>query len=343
MQAHINFVSWAPHVLLESIAAGMVKAATPTVVAKVFDQYLSFIALEDSLFTLALEDSYVQLNDNQASESQLEAAVAAVVEGLFSVCATLSVVPRIRCAPGGLAEHVSRALGGKIVEHLKGKGTGLFMGSVAAPSIGGRPLLCIFDRNFDLTPMVEHPFTYKALVHDCLGMHLNKVEITQAGAAGAPTKALSIEITEDDAFWQQNGHRQFGAVAEEMDIQVSSKSSLFGFCQLVSIFVLLNSKTILFTAVVRLQQLISHIPVSSNLSRNFLRENVYISSHVQLPACFSGVFMLLYQWACPIVSAVPSKASAQGLDPLDASALLCRQSTSKLLEGAYANRWDCPE
>lgn len=220
MQAHINFVSWAPRALLENIAAGMVKASTPTVVAKVFDQYLSFIALENSLFTLALEDSYVQLNDNQASEAQLEAAVSAVVEGLFSVCATLSVVPRIRCAPGGLAEHVSRALGSKVVEHLKGKGTGLFMGSLAAPASSGRPLLCIFDRNFDLTPMAEHPFTYKALVHDCLGMHLNKVELTQAGTGGAPSKALSIEITEDDVFWQQNGHQEFGSVAAEMDTQV---------------------------------------------------------------------------------------------------------------------------
>lgn len=213
-------MSSAPTALLEYIAAGMVKAATPTVVAKVFDQYLSFIALENSFFTLALEDSYVQLNDNRASEAQLAAAVSAVVEGLFSVCATLSVVPRIRCAPGGLAEHVSRALASRIVEHVKGKGSGLFMGSLAAPSSSGRPLLCIFDRNFDLTPMVEHPLTYKALVHDCLGMHLNKVEITHTGSTSGPSKSLSIEITEDDIFWQQNGHQEFGPVAAEIDLQV---------------------------------------------------------------------------------------------------------------------------
>ena len=224
LQAHINFVAGSKPSLLERIAEGMVKAATPTVVAKVFDQHLSFIALEQNLFTLALEDSYVQLNDSKATEQQLEAAVAAVVDGLFSVCATLSVVPKIRCAPGGLAEHVSRALSKKLVEQLAGKGAGLLLGGAGAPASARRPLLCMFDRNFDLTPMAEQPFTYKTLVHDCLGMHLNKVEIEQGGTAGTPPKALSIEITADDAFWQQNGHQEFGAVAAEMDSQVSPLS-----------------------------------------------------------------------------------------------------------------------
>lgn len=219
MQAHINFVASCTPSLLERIAEGMVQAATPTVVAKVFDQHLSFIALEQNLFTLALEDSYVQLNDSKATEQQLEKAVAAVVDGLFSVCATLSVVPKIRCAPGGLAEHVSRALSKKLVSQLTGAGAGLLLGGAGAPS-ARRPLLCLFDRNFDLTPMAEQPFTYKTLVHDCLGMHLNKVEIEQGGSAGASPKSISIEITADDAFWQQNGHQEFGTVAAEMDSQV---------------------------------------------------------------------------------------------------------------------------
>jgi sec1 family domain-containing protein 1 len=225
--------------LLERIAAGMVQAATPTVVAKVFDQHLSFIALEQNLFTLALEDSYVQLNDSKASEQQLEAAVAAVVDGLFSVCATLSVVPKIRCAPGGLAEHVSRALSKKLASQLSGKGAGLLLGGVGVSGSARRPLLCLFDRNFDLTPMAEQPFTYKTLVHDCLGMHLNKVEIEQGGTAGTPQKTLSIEITADDAFWQQNGHQEFGAVAAEMDSQVQPSHCawcIFAFGSIAALF-----------------------------------------------------------------------------------------------------------
>ena len=174
----MNFAAWAPRPILERLAEGTVKAATTCTVAKVFDQHLNFIALESTLFTLALRDSYVQLNDNTATESQVSTAVNDVAEGLYGVCVTLGAIPVIRCAAGGLAEAVARALSGKIAAQLKGHGAALFT-EAAPPALvgggsGGRPLLCIFDRNFDLTPMVEQPFTYKALVHDCLGLSLNK-------------------------------------------------------------------------------------------------------------------------------------------------------------------------
>jgi hypothetical protein len=38
----------------------------------VFDQYLSFIALEPSLFSLGLPNSYLELNDPAARDSQIE-------------------------------------------------------------------------------------------------------------------------------------------------------------------------------------------------------------------------------------------------------------------------------
>ena len=223
MQAHVNFVSWAPREVLETLAAGTVKAAATATVARVFDQYLSFIALEADLFTLSLADSYVHLNDNTASEAAVAAAVSDVVEGLFSVCVTLAAVPRIRCVPGGLAEAVARALSAKIAGHLRGRGPSLFADAQSFMAAAARPLLCLFDRNFDLTPMVEQPFTYKALVHDCQGLALNKVELEQGGGgeggAGAGRK-VTVEIGDDDAFWQQNGHQEFGIVASSIDEQV---------------------------------------------------------------------------------------------------------------------------
>lgn len=64
---------------------------------QVFDQYLSFVSLESGLFTLGLPTSYLDLNDPGARDTQVEAAVAAVVDGLFSMLVTAGVVPIIRC------------------------------------------------------------------------------------------------------------------------------------------------------------------------------------------------------------------------------------------------------
>ena len=41
-------------------------------VAKVFDQYLSFLALEGRLFSLGLRDTYLQLNDPKAQDTQVQ-------------------------------------------------------------------------------------------------------------------------------------------------------------------------------------------------------------------------------------------------------------------------------
>ena len=77
--------------------AGCVRTGCSQRIAKVFDQYLSFIALEGRLFSLGLRETYLQLNDPRAQDTQVQAASEALVEGLFSVLVTLGVVPIIRC------------------------------------------------------------------------------------------------------------------------------------------------------------------------------------------------------------------------------------------------------
>jgi hypothetical protein len=44
----------------------------------------------------------------------LQAAVTAIVDGLFCACVTLGVVPIIRCPTGGAAEHVAGLLDQKL-------------------------------------------------------------------------------------------------------------------------------------------------------------------------------------------------------------------------------------
>ena len=57
---------------LRCVIAGLVQANCPQRIAKVHDQYLSFTALEARLFSLGLPDTYLQLNDPKAQDTQIQ-------------------------------------------------------------------------------------------------------------------------------------------------------------------------------------------------------------------------------------------------------------------------------
>lgn len=93
-----------------------------------------------------------------------QAVVNQIVDGLFSVLVTLGVVPIIRCPKGGAAEHVAAALESKLRDHLRARSNLFSEGSTALSATLSRPLLVIFDRNFDLSVMLQHCWSYKPLV-----------------------------------------------------------------------------------------------------------------------------------------------------------------------------------
>eukprot|EP01025_Chloroclados_australasicus_P065288 TRINITY_DN8904_c0_g1_i2.p1 TRINITY_DN8904_c0_g1~~TRINITY_DN8904_c0_g1_i2.p1 ORF type:complete len:501 (-),score=62.95 TRINITY_DN8904_c0_g1_i2:656-2158(-) len=177
---------------------------------KIFDQYAGFISLEGSLFSLGLRNCYVELNDNTAGEEQIMSAVNKVVDGLLSVLATLGVVPVIRCPSGGLAEHVAQRLDQKLKDHLKLRNS-IFQdqGGPLGASLS-RPLLVLFDRNFELSAALQHTWTYKPLVQDVLGLKLNKIDLPE-------TQQKTFDVDDEDFFWQAHGGKAFPEIASEVD------------------------------------------------------------------------------------------------------------------------------
>ena len=69
---HLNLALACPRQLLETLASNTVASQCVQRIAKVYDQYLSFVALEAGLFSLGLPDIYIQLNDPQAQDTQIE-------------------------------------------------------------------------------------------------------------------------------------------------------------------------------------------------------------------------------------------------------------------------------
>ncbi|KAK4759846.1 hypothetical protein SAY87_022977 [Trapa incisa] len=212
---HLNFSFSIPRPLLEDLASGTLNSDSIQRISKVHDQYLEFITLENNLFSLAQSLCYVQLNDPSAGDRDIEEIVERIVSGLFSVLATLAVVPIIRCPRGGPAEMVATALDQKLRDHLLSKNNlftegGGFMGAFQ------RPILCLFDRNFELAVGIQHDFRYRPLVHDVLGLKLNRLAVQ-----GEKGGMKSFELDSSDPFWEANSSLEFPEVAVEIENQLN--------------------------------------------------------------------------------------------------------------------------
>ncbi|EPB73114.1 Sec1 family protein [Ancylostoma ceylanicum] len=173
---YINLISPLSRARLENLASAAVQGGTVGQVQKIVDQYLNFISLEDDLFVLRRYSenspmSYFAINDPSTSDDQMAALIDSVADGLFSVCATMGIVPIIRCPKDNAAEHVAKRLDQKLRDNLRDARNNLFtVESVRAGQLNAsRPLLLIADRSADLATMLHHTWTYQALIHDVLG------------------------------------------------------------------------------------------------------------------------------------------------------------------------------
>ncbi|CAA0827734.1 SEC1 family transport protein SLY1 [Striga hermonthica] len=212
---HLNFSSSIPRPLLEDLATGTINSDSIQRIAKVHDQYLEFVTLEDNFFSLANKNCYVQLNDPSAGDKEIEEIIEKIVAGLFCVLATLAVVPIIRCPRGGPAEMVASLLDQRLRDHLLAKNN-LFNEGGNFTSTFQRPILCLFDRNFELSVAIQHDFRYKPLVHDILGLRLNRLNVK-----GEKGGMKSFELDSSDPFWTANGSLEFPEVAVEIETQLS--------------------------------------------------------------------------------------------------------------------------
>ena len=236
---HLNFSTHVPRPLIERLASSVTTTGAAARIARVYDQHSQFISLEQGLFTLGLPLTYLQLNDPGARDSAIEAAVSGVVEGLFCALATLGVVPIIRCPSGGAAEHVAAKLDARLRDALRDR-VNVFSegaGSGLAASLQ-RPLLCLFDRTFELSVALQHTWTYKPLVQDILGMKLNRIDLPTSSSsssassvtgAAPPLSSLHSKTYEvddvGDFFWKSHGREQFPKIAEQVESELSKYKS----------------------------------------------------------------------------------------------------------------------
>ncbi|ULT99914.1 hypothetical protein L3Y34_000880 [Caenorhabditis briggsae] len=230
---YCNFISPLARPRLESLASAAVHGGAVAQVQKVVDQYLNFISLEDDLFVLRRYNenstfSYFSMNSPGTSEVTVNAMLDSVADGLFAVCATMGIVPIIRCPKGNAAEMVAKRLDQKLRDNLRDSRNNLFtmdgvrMGLLQTT----RPLMVIGDRGADLATMLHHTWTYQALMHDVLELDQNRVTITNSGKK----KEYDMGTGGTDKLWKNHKGSAFPAVAEavqgDLDAYRSSEEEI---------------------------------------------------------------------------------------------------------------------
>lgn len=164
---YVNFTSILPRALLEDFAAAVAQSNSIEFVEQVYDQYLDFVVLEPTLFSLLpppstaslpqstkrIQDAqpspspstsktiYEMLNDPKATESDVEEVVDRVALGLMNVIATLGQVPIIRCPRGNAAEMVAHKLDARLRDQVHSRTPNAFNDTSSSSSFS-RPGEC---------------------------------------------------------------------------------------------------------------------------------------------------------------------------------------------------------
>ncbi|KAG0312211.1 Vesicle trafficking between the ER and Golgi [Dissophora globulifera] len=214
---YINFSSVIPRPLMEELAASTIPSGSSGQIQQVYDQYLNFICTEPNMFSLNDRQSYLALNDPTAPETAIEGSIDKAASALFSVLATMGVIPIIRCPRRGAAEMLAKKLDSRLRDHVMNSRNNLFSDSNTMNF--QRPVLVILDRNMDLVPILSHSWTYQALVHDVMDMKLNEI-VVQTEENGRTVKK-KYDIEAKDFFWNKNASAPFPQVAEEIDSELT--------------------------------------------------------------------------------------------------------------------------
>ncbi|CAA84704.4 Sec1 family domain-containing protein 1 [Caenorhabditis elegans] len=216
---YCNFISPLARPRLESLASAAVHGGAVSQVQKVVDQYLNFISLEDDLFVLRRYSenstfSYHAMNSPGTSDVAVNAMLDSIADGLFAVCATMGIVPIIRCPKGNAAEMVAKKLDQKLRDNLRDSRNNLFtMDGVRMGLLQtSRPLLVIGDRSADLATMLHHTWTYQALMHDVLELDQNRVTISTSSTG--KKKDYDMATGGSDKLWNNHKGSAFPTVAE---------------------------------------------------------------------------------------------------------------------------------
>jgi vacuolar protein sorting-associated protein 45 len=201
---HLIFSNRLPSSALESLAAADIHEA----VGSVLEMYADFYPLSSTSFSL--NSPKLMLTPKQSTWAARSGhGLKRHVDGLASyLLASRRVPPCIRYVhKSGLAGEVASEL----VRRITKADSQVF--SFRVPQEGRGTVLLVLDRKDDpVTPLLSQ-WTYEAMVHELLGIHKGRVDLSKA--PGVKKDLQEVELTErTDSFFAQRRFDNFGDLSE---------------------------------------------------------------------------------------------------------------------------------
>ncbi|KAF7684688.1 SEC1 family transport protein SLY1 [Astathelohania contejeani] len=189
---YLHLCSSIPRKYLENIAYSLSEIGRGYDIRSVQDGFVDFVSLQDSLFSFEIKDSFFMLQQKN------EILTNKISENLFSVFATLGESPFVidRSNVQGLCDRFNARV----------EDTGLIKTGRK------RPLLILLNRELDMLTPFEHVWSYNALIHDILGMKLNRIKWR-----GEDGEIHDFDMDTEDPFWIANQGAHFPVVAEKAE------------------------------------------------------------------------------------------------------------------------------
>lgn len=193
------------HIFFSNIVSGDIlaklgKADEHDLIMQVHEYYADYMAVNEEFFHLGIENSLV-LSSPHARSINGAAIYDRNVSGVLSVLLSLKRCPSVIRYQG--SSELARRLAGDIVAQIN-KEDSLFDFRRQEG-----PLLLVLDRRDDpVTPLLTQ-WTYQAMVHELLGLNMNRVVLRGAPNISKELEEVVLSPTQDDFFAKQR-HANFG-------------------------------------------------------------------------------------------------------------------------------------
>ncbi|GAW80040.1 vesicle transport-related protein [Plasmodium gonderi] len=220
---YINFLSYVCEENLTYFANECVKNNIASYVSKITDRYIKFVSLSSNTFSLNIPNCFSILH--ATSDKIIQDAMDRITEGLISFLVTLGIIPIIRVSSNSSnpSKTIAEKLHKKIYELINLRSTNNYVFNSKTVQ---RPVLILADREVDLSVMVQHAWTYQALIHDVFDIKLNKINMHQTveSSLNSSSKVNGTQhsnvkyydIDNNDSFFLTNCNKPFPEVANNI-------------------------------------------------------------------------------------------------------------------------------